>query len=257
MEKAEQSNKIAIIAIVCTFLIAGLLAFAFTNNSPNNKLASIFKQKITLPAGTNISTVLNSTVDSATSNIGDIVVATVTQDVIVGNKLLIPQGSKVFGTVSFLEKATNTEPIKSGAVALSFSEIQTSNGNKISISASTPARRGEIITSTTTAVVGRSKSEKFGSGAKSAVLGAAAGAALGTAVGAIAGGGRGAGRGAWSGAAIGGGLGTARGVYGAVKDPGKVISVTKQTGSNVIMKSGELVIITTDKAVEITPQVIG
>lgn len=256
-ENNKNNKPLIITAIVTVLLLTGGI-FALTGKDSNNKISSIFKQKITLPAGATVLTTLNSTVSSETSNVGDIVAATVSEDVSVEGKILIPQGSRVTGKVSYLERVSNTTtPPRSGAVSLSFSEVETPTGERIQISGSTPIQRGEITSKTVSTVVARTRGEKFGSGAKSAIVGAAAGAALGTAVGAIAGGGRGAGRGAWSGAAIGGGLGTARGVYGAVRDPGKVVTTTQQVGNEVVLRSGEPVSFTLDKSVQIAPKVLG
>lgn len=255
MEVENKNNKPIIIATVITILLTMGGIFAFTNKSSNSPITSIFQKKLTLPAGAAVIATLNTTVSSETSNIGDIVVATVGENISVGDKILIPQGSKVYGKVSYLEKASNGSPAKSGAIALSFNEVEISNGSKIQISGSTPLQRAELTTKTVSTVVARSRGEKFKSGAGSALVGAAAGAALGTAIGAIAGGRPG--RGAWSGAAIGGGLGTAKGVYGAVKDPGKVITTTQQVGNEMILKSGEPITFTLEKPVQIAPQVLG
>lgn len=251
-----KNNKPIIIAAIITFLLITGGIFAFTSKNANNPIASIFQKKLTLPAGASISAFLNTTISSETSNIGDIVVATVSENISIGDKVLIPQGSKAYGKVAYIEKSSNTAPIKSGALSLSFNEIEI-NGSKIQVSGSTPLQRGELTTKTISTVVARTRGEKFGSGAKSTVLGAAGGAVLGTAIGAIAGGGRGAGRGAWSGAAIGGGLGAAKGVYGAVKDPGKVVTTTQQVGNELILKSGDPITFTLEKPVQIIPQILG
>lgn len=253
VESSKNNKPIIIAALVTLFLLGGGI-LAFNSKNSNNPIASIFQKKLTLPAGASVTATLNTTVSSETSNIGDIVVATVTENVSIGDKVLFPQGSKVYGKVAYLEKASNIAPVKSGAASISFNEIEI-NGSKIQIVGSTPVQRAEVTSKTVSTVVARTKGEKFGSGAKSALVGAAAGAALGTAIGAIAGGRPG--RGAWSGAAIGGGLGTAKGVYGAVKDPGKVITTTQQVGNEMILKSGDPITFTLEKSVQVTPQVLG
>lgn len=252
-----KNNTPVIVAISLIVLLMGGGIFAFSNKEISSSITSAFQKKITLPAGAAITVTLNTTVGSGISNIGDAVIGTVSENVSVGDKLLISQGSKVYGTVSYLEKAVNGPQPKSGAIALSFNGVETSAGEKIQIISSLPLQRADITTKSVTAVVQRSGKEKFGSGAKSAVLGAAAGAALGTAVGAIAGGGRGAGRGAWSGAAIGGGLGATKGIYGAVNDPGKVVTTTQQVANEMLLQSGSQIIITLEQPVQIKPQILG
>ena len=214
--------------------------------------SSILQKKVTLQPGTSFLAILNSTVSSETSNLGDVVVATVNQYVSVEGKALILPGSMVYGKVALLEKASNEGTAKSGAISLTFDKLENPDGKSYFISASLPVQRAELTTQGYSAVVARTGREKFRSGAKDTILGAATGAALGTAVGAIAGGMPG--RGAWSGAAIGGGLGATRGVYGAVNDRGKVVHGRKQVGQEITIKSGTVISITIDSPVQVLPQ---
>lgn len=251
MNENIKNNKPAIFVAVAALLIAGAVMFAQVNKNPNNNIASIFQGKITAPAGTQFGITLNSTVNSKTSMVGDIVAGTVSTPAIINNNIVIPNNSKVYGTVTQIQNATSSEPIMPGSIQLAFDKLEISEGMILNISSSTPLQSGSISNTTATVAVNRTTGEKVASGAKDTVIGAAGGAALGTAVGAIAGGGRGAGRGAWSGAAIGGGLGATKGVYSGITNKVKYVTVTKQIGNEVTLSSGQSLPVTLDKPLEV------
>ena len=250
-------NKSAIFVSVLALIIAGAVIFAQNDRNSTNDIGSIFQKKVTIPFGTQIIASLNTPINSGGNNIGDPVSATVTSPISVENNLAIPAGSKVYGSVSVLEKAANNPgEVRSGAIGLTFNNVELPDGKRYGINGSVPVMRSNVITETTQGYTGRSGG-RAGAVVKDALIGAATGAALGTAVGAIAGrGGRGAGRGAWSGAAIGGGLGTAKGLYDTRggRGGGSTFTTTKQIGQEAVLQSGTQVSITLSSPVKVIAQ---
>ncbi len=140
---------------------------------------------------------------------GDLIQATISQDVNVGNSI-IPSGSVVIGQVT--DARSGGRLTRSGELTIKFNRLRLPDGSETPITAHIVGGIGkytEIGGDQSDQFAGETMKNKVGSVAFRGLLGAGGGAALGTAVGAIAGGGHGAGMGAWSGAAIGGGLGAA------------------------------------------------
>lgn len=169
-----------------------------------------------VPAGLVIPVTLNTAVSTNVARPGDMVQATLSQNVNLGDSV-IPAGSVVTGRVTdaksggFLGRA--------GMLTFKFNSLRTPNGAEVPMSAHIVGGLGKYaeVGSQSDTFAGETWKNKAGQTAMRGALGAGAGAALGTAIGAIAAHGhgytgRGIGRGAWSGAAIGGGVGVADGL---------------------------------------------
>jgi hypothetical protein len=233
-----KKNKAAVVVATIAILVSGAVIFAQMDNNPNNDITAALSKKVTLPPGSAINGTLDTTVSSASSNVGDVVSASINSPIIIEGTSSIPAGSKLIGRVSSLERANNASQgsISPGALALDFDKIQIPNGSQIPISASVGVQRGVVSNKTTAYTTGNTGRSNLAMGVKDTVIGAGAGALFGTAVGAIAGGMPG--RGAWSGAAIGGGLGATKGIYSAVKNKGTTTYSTKTVGEDVTLRSG-------------------
>jgi hypothetical protein len=96
-----------------------------------------------VPAGTRVDARLESMVQTATSNTGDVIVAVVAEPIRTAGKLMVPQGSRLNGRVETIQQATRDNE---GRVRLAFREIEFPDGRTAStwitnsFSASPPRR---------------------------------------------------------------------------------------------------------------------
>ncbi len=168
--------------------------------APESALAHAFAPKpIVVNAGKEIVITADQSVSSKTSNPGDSFEASIAEPVVVGDKVVIPKGSKATGTVTGAKSAGK---FKGNAA--------------ISVTLSTVTVHGEEYRLKTTEVTEAGK----GRGKRTAV-GAGGGAAVGAIIGALAGGGKGA--------AIGAGAGAGAGTAGAVFTGDKDITISPET----------------------------
>jgi len=87
------------------------------------------RQAALIPARTSLKARLDSTIDTASSNVGDAVAAVVTKPVRISGKIVVPEQSRLNGRVETISAATpNTE----GRVRLVFREIQFPDGRSVS-----------------------------------------------------------------------------------------------------------------------------
>jgi hypothetical protein len=97
-----------------------------------------------IPTGTAVEARLESSLDTATSSVGDMVLARVAKPVRVGGKTIIPEGSGLNGRVETIASATEAAE---GRVRIVFREIQFPDGRRYptwitkSFSASPPNRK--------------------------------------------------------------------------------------------------------------------
>ncbi len=161
--------------------------------APESAPLSAFSPKpVVVKAGNKIVITADEPVSSKTSNSGDHFDASIAEPVVVGDKVVIPKGSKATGTVT---DAKSAGKFKGNAA--------------ISVTLSSVTVHGEEYRLKTTEVTESGK----GRGKRTAV-GAGGGAAVGAIIGALAGGGKGAAIGAGAGA----GAGTAGAAFTGDKD---------------------------------------
>jgi hypothetical protein len=141
-------------------------------------------ETLTIPAGTQLSVGFGAEITSATAASGDSVVATLKQPIIVGDRVVFPQGSEVRGTFSDVKSAKKGFKDTGGALSIQFTSIVAPDGTKASISAAVTkvaegsgAKKGAIIGGS--AVGGALLGRMLG---KNTAGSAAVGAAVGTAV---------------------------------------------------------------------------
>src|SRR5215831_7151843 len=100
-------------------------------------------QSLVIPAGTRVHARLESSVQTATSNVGDAVVAVVTEPIEAEGRVIVPKGSRLDGRIETIQPATGSNE---GRVRLVFRQIQLSDGRRLStwitnsFSASPPKR---------------------------------------------------------------------------------------------------------------------
>jgi predicted Ser/Thr protein kinase len=142
--------------------------------------------KVTVPPGTELQLALDGAVGSATSHSGDVVTARLTEPVIVGNRVVLPAGSIVHGTVSSVEPAGKGLADKAGTMTLEFDKVATSTGARAAIAGSFTSTGAGSAGKTTAAIGGGAAGgallgRVLGHKSKNAALGGLLGAAVGTA----------------------------------------------------------------------------
>lgn len=118
---------------------------------------------LAIPAGTALSVTLDQPLTSETAQAGDKVTATLKESILVGDRVALPAGSRVEGTVTDVKHAKKGFKDTGGALALSFHRVVTPKGTAVTIAA------------------GLSKLAEGSAGKKAAIIGgsAAGGALLG------------------------------------------------------------------------------
>jgi len=138
---------------------------------------------VTIPAGTTLSVVLSSSLNSGKNKAGDTFTGNLSEAIVVNGKTVLDKGTNVEGTVVAAEGSGRVSGKATMSLALTSATV---NGKAISLSTKTHAAEAEGSKGRDAAIIG-------------------GGAGVGAAIGAIAGGKKGAA----IGAAVGGGGGTA------------------------------------------------
>lgn len=143
-------------------------------------------QTVTLkiPAGTALPLGFAAELTSETAQVGDAVVATLKEPIVIGDRVAFPAGSQVRGTYTDVKSASKGFKETGGALSMQFTSIVAPDGHKATISAGfTKAAEGSAAKKTAiiggSAVAGALLGKATG---KSTGGGAAIGAAVGTAV---------------------------------------------------------------------------
>ncbi len=165
---------------------------------PKNAAAETEAKTVTIPTGTRLPLVLQNTVNTKTTEVGDSLYFESVYPVVINNRILIPVGSFVRGTVTQVKRPGRVKG--RGEMHVRFDELTLPNGYTVKLYASlatTGARQKEEVERGEGGI--KSDSTK---GQDVTTIGAttAAGAGIGAAT---AGGGKGAGIGAAVGAAAG------------------------------------------------------
>lgn len=171
-------------------------------------------KRVSVPAGTQLTIALGSDLSSKTARKGDAFEAKTVSDIMIGDRIAVPAGSRVSGTITDVvsgSKAIGAVPM----IGLKFDTLKLEDGQQVAIT-------GDLVE--------QGKSEKGRDTAK-ILGGAAAGAVLGHQV-----------KKGSSGKVLGGLLG---GAVGAV--------AAKKTGTEVTLASGSTLTITTGEAFNVKP----
>ena len=139
--------------------------------------------RVTLPAGTAIEVSLESGVDSATSFVGDEVIVKVTRPVTSGDRVPIPAGSRIRGTVSAVTPARKGLKDKGGSITLSFDRLGSGTPLAASVTRAGSGGGGKTAGAIGGGAAGGAILGKvLGKSSKDAALGGVLGAAIGTGV---------------------------------------------------------------------------
>ncbi|MBI3589879.1 MAG: hypothetical protein HY094_00680 [Candidatus Melainabacteria bacterium] len=115
MDKKESSkqNKLIIILSCIIILLLSLLLFAQVGSNPLfTRLSG--SRVVVAPMGTRLNVSLASSVNSGISRTGDVVSATVSSPIIIGEDVVIPNGSQILGEVSSVVPAQRFKGGKGG-----------------------------------------------------------------------------------------------------------------------------------------------
>jgi hypothetical protein len=141
---------------------------------------------ITVPESTPLNVKLEENLNSGTNHEGDTFTATLVQSVIVGDRVVLPEGSRIEGTLTSVVPAKKGIKESGGAMTLSFDRVTTPSGNTASMAASfaqqaksTAKKAGTIGGS---AAGGALLGKVLGGSTKDAAIGAVVGGAIGTGV---------------------------------------------------------------------------
>jgi hypothetical protein len=167
---------------------------------PESGLASVFKPKpILVSAGNEIAITVDQALSSKDNNSGDRFDASLAEPVVVGEKVAIPKGAKVTGTVTEAKSAGRFKG--NAAIAVTLSTVMV-NGTKYEMKTTEVTETGK----------GRGKRTAEGAGG---------GAVVGALIGALAGGGKGA--------AIGAGAGAGAGTAGTALTGNRDVTIEPET----------------------------
>jgi hypothetical protein len=139
-------------------------------------------EELVVAADSVIGLQLESPVTSERAQVEDSVVARITRDVRVGDRVVIPEGAKAFGEVTLVERGGKVR--ERARLGVRFTSIVLADGTRLPISSETIYREGDAP--------GRESAAKIGGGAIGGaiiggILGGAKGAAIGGSIGVGAG----------------------------------------------------------------------
>jgi hypothetical protein len=140
------------------------------------------RRSVTLPADSVVGLRLETAVSTDTAEVEDTVHARVTRDVLVGGEIVVPAGSRVTGSVTFVDQGGKVR--ERARLGVRFHTLVLADGTEVRLPTETIYRDGE-------SPAGRSAARIGGSAAAGAVLGAILGGGKGAAIGAAVGAGGG------------------------------------------------------------------
>lgn len=174
-------------------------------------------------AGTRFQAQLKNSIDSASSQLGEEVQATLTSPLYANGTEVIPAGSHLIGQITNVISAKRFQFGANGRVDIRFTQVETPDGRRFPLSAS--------VVSNELRLTGGTTAGRFGKGLATVGVGAAAGALFGTALGPIVGATShgSAGRGTGMGAIFGTAIGATAGGVGAVARKGSEVKIIAGT----------------------------
>jgi len=99
------------------------------SNQPQSKLIQADIHSIRIPAGTVLKIRMETPINTLNSSEGDPFTATITEDVKVGNSILLPTGTIIRGSVSYIKRTGL--PSRCGELYMNFDHIVTPVGKQI------------------------------------------------------------------------------------------------------------------------------
>lgn len=163
------------------------LPVALVGNTPEPQSVSdapveVVDEALTVPARSVVGLQLESSVTSEKAEVEDEVIARITRDVRVADRVAIPAGSRVQGFVTLVERGGRLR--ERSRLGVRFTTIILANGTRLPIDTETVYREGESAARESAAKVGGGA---IGGAIIGAILGGGKGAAIGSTIGAGAG----------------------------------------------------------------------
>lgn len=162
---------------------------------------------VTAPRGTSFEVVMNSTINSISSRLGDTISGTLEEPLIIDSKTVFPSGTEMRGQITFIESSGRVG--KNASMDIRFTSAKLPTGERVPLNA-------KIITTDSSGVLYGGKKSNIvlkaaGTTVATTAVGAAAGAGTGAILGSVAGG-------ALFGTAVGGLAGIGYAIYRKGKD---------------------------------------
>ncbi len=139
-------------------------------------------EDLEVPAQSVIGLQLETTVSSETARVEDEVIARVTRDVRVGDRVVIPAGAKAHGEVTLVERGARVR--ERARLGVRFTSIVLADGTRLPIDTEPIYREGDSVRNENAAKIGGGA---IGGAIIGGILGGAKGAAIGGSIGAGAG----------------------------------------------------------------------
>jgi len=188
-----QVRRVGISIALTSLFIGGLLGCAADplaqQQTPTKSSAPhVTMARLTIPQGTEVHVTLSTPVGSETSQVGDSLTATTTENIEIGGKIAIPSGSIIRGHVAEVTPGTKGMHIseKGGSVVLTFNNVTTPAGDSEPLAASLTSMASS--TGKTAGIIGGSAAggallgKILGGDSKDAAIGAVVGGGIGTAI---------------------------------------------------------------------------
>jgi hypothetical protein len=168
----------------------------YAQGNYSQKSLSPLQGRVMIPAGTALPATISTPITSEYARIGDLVTASLGNDMYSGGTLVLPAGSAIQGRI--IDAQSSRYGNRSGRLNVRFDTAITPNGKRYNISGKLSTEDGSGI------VYGGTTLNSMAKVAKNTAIGSAVGAVSGVALGGITGR---PGRGTWAGTAIGAGTG--------------------------------------------------
>ena len=190
-----QVRRVGITIVLTSLFIGGMLGCAADpvaqqqkESTPSKSSGAVTMARLTVPQGTEVHVTLSTAVGSETSQVGDSLTATTTENIEIGGKIAIPAGSIIRGRVSEVSPGTKGMHIseKGGSVVLTFDKVTTPGGDSEPLAASLTSMASS--TGKTAGIIGGSAAggallgKILGGDSKDAAVGAVVGGGIGTAI---------------------------------------------------------------------------
>lgn len=187
-----QVRRVGLTIVLTGLFTGGLLGCAADpvaqQLAPPKPSGAVALARLTVPQGTEVHVTLSTDVGSETSQVGDSLTATTTENIEIAGKIAIPAGSIIRGRVSEVTPGTKGMHIseKGGSVVLTFDKVTTPGGDSETLAASLTSMASS--TGKTAGIIGGSAAggallgKILGGGSKDAAVGAVVGGGIGTAI---------------------------------------------------------------------------
>lgn len=218
---ARASNRLVLLSLAGLLLLALWLGAQEQEKQEPQEPAEASAATVAIPAGTHIPLVLQNSVNTKTAAAGDQLYFESVYPVVVNNRILVPVGSFVRGTITHVKRPGRVKG--RGELHVRFEELTLPNGYTLKLSASLAAA-GTSNNEEVDRKEGGVKSDTT----KGEDIGTVAGTtAAGTGIGAIAGRG--------TGAAIGAGAGAAAGLAAVLLTRGPEVELPRGTTVDIVL----------------------